>query len=163
MEQLKKLFGDKALTYGELEAALQGCKDLKLANLAAGQYVDKAKYAQLEVQLAETRAGREADAKAFGEQLTAQQKEAGIAQVLTRAQAKNLTAAKALLRLEDIAFDGERLTGLDEQLETVMRENPFLFGGTQGNPPPPTNGGNGFVSSDTARWRTEAGLPPAGQ
>ena len=163
MEQLKKLFGNKALTYGELETALQNCKDLKLANLAGGQYVDKAKYAQLEVQLAELRAGREADSKAFGEQLAAQKKDSGIAQALIKARAKNLTAAKSLLRLDDIAFDGERLTGLDEQLETVMRENPFLFGGTQDNPPPPTNGGNGFVSSDTARWRTEAGLPPAGQ
>ncbi|HWP51805.1 MAG TPA: phage scaffolding protein [Clostridia bacterium] len=163
MEQLKQLFGDKALTYGELEAALKGCKDLKLANLAGGQYVDKAKYAQLEAQLAEAKTGREADAKAFGAQLSAQKKEAGISQALTKAQAKNLTAAKALLRLDDIALDGDRLTGLDEQLEAVVRENPFLFGGAQGNPPPPANGGGSFVSSDTAKWRAEAGLPVAEQ
>ncbi|WMJ83452.1 phage scaffolding protein [Oscillospiraceae bacterium LTW-04] len=163
MEQLKQLFGEKALTYGEFETALQGCKDLKLANLAGGQYVDKAKFAQLEVQLTEAKSGREADAKAFGEQLTAQKKDAGIAQVLIRAQAKNLTAAKALLRLDEIVLDGDTLTGIDEQLEAVMRENPFLFGGAQGNPPPPANGGVGFVSDDTAKWRLEAGLPIAGQ
>lgn len=164
MEQLKKLFGEKALTYGEFEAALQGCKDLKLANLAEGQYVDKAKFAQLETQLAEAKTGREADAKAFGAKLATQKKDAGIAQALTRAQAKNLTAAKALLRLDEIALEGDALTGLDEQLEAVMRENPFLFGGAQGNPPPPVNGhGTGFVSDDTAKWRLEAGLPKAEQ
>lgn len=161
MEQLKKLFGDKALTYGEFEAAVQGCKDLKLANLAGGQYVDRAKYAQMEAQLGEAKAGREADAKAFGAQLADQKKDAGIAMALTRAQAKNLTAAKALLRLENIAFDGERLTGLDEQLETVVRENPFLFGSAPQNPPPPAGGGNGFIADDTAKWRAEAGLPAA--
>ncbi len=163
MEQLKKLFGDKALTYGEFEAALQSSKELKLANLAEGQYVDKAKFAQLEAQLLEAKAGREADAKAFGDQLSAQKKDAGIAQALSRAQAKNLTAARALLRLDDIALDGDKLTGLDEQLEAVMRENPFLFGAAQGNPPPPANGGGGFVSDDTAKWRAEAGLPATGQ
>ena len=48
MEFLKAIFGDKALTYSELEAALKDSKDVKLANLAAGGYVDKEKYAALE-------------------------------------------------------------------------------------------------------------------
>ncbi len=162
MEQLKKLFGEKSLTYAEFEAALQGCKDLKLANLAEGQYVEKAKLAQLETQLAEAKAGREADAAGFGARLAAQKKDAGIALALTQAKAKNLTAAKALLRLDEIALDGDALTGLEAQLETVMRENPFLFGAQQ-NPPPPANGGAGFVSGDPAKWRLEAGLPVSGQ
>lgn len=163
MEELKKLFGDKALTYAELEAALQGSKNLKLANLAGGQYVDKAKFAQLETQLAEAKAGREADARAFGDQLNTQKKDAGIALALTQAQAKNLTAARALLRLDDIALEGDTLTGLDAQLEAIRRENPFLFGGAAQNPPPPANGGAGNVLGDSARWRMEAGLPVAGQ
>lgn len=50
MEELKKLFGDKALTYAELEAALKDNKDVKLANLASGQYVDKAKFTTAETQ-----------------------------------------------------------------------------------------------------------------
>lgn len=163
MEELKQLFGERALSYDEFEAALQGCKDLKLANLAQGQYVDKAKFSQLETQLTQAKSVREADAKAFGEQLAAQKKDAGIAQALIRAQAKNLTAAKALLKLDEIALDGDTLSGLDAQIEAIMRENPFLFGRAQGNPPPPTNGGAGFVSDDTAKWRLEAGLPTVGQ
>lgn len=43
MEYLKPIFGDKTLTYAELEAALKDSKDVKLGNLASGQYVDKAK------------------------------------------------------------------------------------------------------------------------
>lgn len=35
MDFLKDIFGDKALTYAELEAALKDNKDVKLANLAA--------------------------------------------------------------------------------------------------------------------------------
>ncbi len=163
MQELKKLFGDRALTYSALEEALQGCADLKLANLAGGQYVDRAQYAELEAQLQEALAGRAQDAKAFGAQLLAQQKDAGVALALTRAQAKNLAAAKALLNFEGIALEGERLVGLDAQLEAVMRENPFLFGGAAQNPPPPASGGIGPVGDDTAKWRLEAGLPVAAQ
>ncbi len=36
MDFLKAIFGDKALTYAELEAALKDSKDIKLANLAGG-------------------------------------------------------------------------------------------------------------------------------
>lgn len=43
MEKLKSLFGDKALTFAELEAALQDNKEIKLVNLAAGGYVGKDK------------------------------------------------------------------------------------------------------------------------
>lgn len=163
MQELKKLFGDRALTYSALEEALQGCEELTLANLAGGQYVGRAQYAELEAQLQEVLAGRAQDAKAFGAQLLAQQKDAGITLALTRAQAKNLTAAKALLNLEGIALEGERLVGLDAQLETVMRENPFLFGGAAQNPPPPSGGGVGPAGDDTAKWRLEAGLPMAAQ
>lgn len=163
MQELKKLFGDRALTYSELEDALQGCESLKLTNLAGGQYVDRVQYVELEAQLQEVLTGRAQDAKAFGVQLATQQKDAGIALALTRAQAKNLTAAKALLNLESIALEGERLVGLDAQLETVMRENPFLFGGAPQNPPPPAGGGVGPAGDDTAKWRFEAGLPVAGQ
>ena len=46
MDYLKNIFGDKSLSYAELEAALKDNKDVKLANLAAGQYIDKAKLAR---------------------------------------------------------------------------------------------------------------------
>lgn len=45
---LKAIFGDKSLTLDELSAALDSSKDVKLANLADGRYVDKEKYSALE-------------------------------------------------------------------------------------------------------------------
>lgn len=59
---------------------------------------------------------------------------------LTGAKAKNLTAAKALLKLDAITQDGDKIIGLDDQIKAVVKENPFLFGGEQPNPPPPVPG-----------------------
>lgn len=43
MDFLKSIFGDQALTYDQLAEKLKDNKDIKLANLATGQYVDKGK------------------------------------------------------------------------------------------------------------------------
>lgn len=78
---------------------------------------------------------------------------------LTGAKAKNLTAAKALLKMDAIKLDGDKVIGLDDQLKAIAKENPFLFGDPEQNPPPPTPG-NGGANDDVAKWRAEAGLPP---
>lgn len=44
MEFLKEIYGDKALTYDELAAALKNNKSIVLGNLAGGAYVDKGKF-----------------------------------------------------------------------------------------------------------------------
>ncbi len=56
MEFLKTVFGDKPMTYAELEAALKDNKNIKLANLAGGQYVDKDK---LDTKISELAAANE--------------------------------------------------------------------------------------------------------
>lgn len=43
MEFLKKVFGDKALTFEEFRTALDGDESIRLVNLADGQYVDRGK------------------------------------------------------------------------------------------------------------------------
>ena len=48
MEELKSLFGEGSLTYEEFSQKLGEAKDIKLTNLKAGNYVDKAKYEKLE-------------------------------------------------------------------------------------------------------------------
>lgn len=48
MEELKSLFGDSSLSYEEFSQKLGEAKDIKLANLKSGNYVDKAKYEKLE-------------------------------------------------------------------------------------------------------------------
>lgn len=48
MEELKSLFGESSLSYEEFSQKLGDAKDIKLANLKSGNYVDKAKYDKLE-------------------------------------------------------------------------------------------------------------------
>ena len=49
MEFLKELLGDDL--YSQVEAKLKDNKDVKLANLASGEYVSKAKYDDKEAEL----------------------------------------------------------------------------------------------------------------
>lgn len=169
MEELKKLFGDKALTYAELEAALKDNKDVKLANLAAGQYVDKAKFSAAETQANDLKAQLEQrdkdlaelkkldaaaiqgeleklkgkyadDTKALTEKLKQQTVDSRVELALTGAKAKNLMAAKALLKMDAISMDGDKVIGLDDQIKAIAKDNPFLFGEPENNPPPPTPG-----------------------
>ena len=48
MEELKSLFGDGSLSYEEFEQKLGETKEIKLANLESGNYVDKDKYTRIE-------------------------------------------------------------------------------------------------------------------
>ena len=44
MEFLKTVFGDKALTWDEFAEAIKADKDIKIANIATGEYVGKDKF-----------------------------------------------------------------------------------------------------------------------
>ena len=46
MDELQELFGDEALNYADFSAKLSE-KGIKLANIKAGEYVDKGKYDKL--------------------------------------------------------------------------------------------------------------------
>lgn len=46
---------------------------------------------------------------------------------LTGAKVRNPKAAKALLDLEVIKLDGDKLLGLDDQLNTIKESDPYLF------------------------------------
>ena len=192
MEKLKELFGDKALTYTELEEALKGRKDIKLANLADGGFVDKGKFSAMETQVSELKAQLtqrdtdlaelkkldaaglqqkvtdlqakyDADTRALGEKLTAQATSHQIDLALTAAKAKNITAARALIKMENVKLDGEKLIGLDEQLKSIAKENPWLFGEPEKNPTPPGAAGKPVQVDEITQWRAEAGLPPLKQ
>jgi hypothetical protein len=53
MEEIKALFGESSLNYEEFSQKLGEAKDIKLANLKSGNYVDKAKYDKLETSVNE--------------------------------------------------------------------------------------------------------------
>lgn len=149
MDFLRGIFGDKALTYAELETALKDSKDIKLGNLAGGQYVDKAK---LDAKIEELKKAEEAKTQLeasikkfdgvdleglkkaatdweskYNADITRARLESALELALRDSGAKSTKAVKAFLNLDEIKLDGEKLTGLDAQMEKIKAENDFLF------------------------------------
>lgn len=58
---------------------------------------------------------------------------------LTAAKVRNPKAAKALLDLESIKLDGDKLLGLDDQLKAIKESDPYLFAEDNPNEPPKPN------------------------
>ncbi|MGG3982721.1 MAG: phage scaffolding protein [Bacillota bacterium] len=82
-----------------------------------------------------------------------QQKDFAIERALRDAKARNPKAVKALLDLENVKLDGDKLLGLDEQLKAIQESDKYLFGDEnpfdlQGGPNPHVNTGNGFPSNN---------------
>ena len=59
--------------------------------------------------------------------LASMRRDSAIDLALTKARAKSGIAAKAMLDLEQIKLEGDKLTGLDEQLEALKKDNGWLF------------------------------------
>lgn len=164
MEFLKEVFGSEALTYDQLAEKLKGSTTVKLGNLAGGAYVGADKYKALETKVtgleeqlgaANTKlAGYDPEWKAKAEQ-AAKDAEARVAAVqfdtaldaaLTAAKAKNPATVKALLKMDGLKLSDGQVIGLKEQLETIQKDNDFLFESDQpqqtpkftkpGTPPP---------------------------
>ena len=160
MEFLKEIFGDGSLTYDELAAKLKDNKDIKLANLAGGMYVDKRKLTDKENALAAAnqkingleKAVKEidgVDVKALNAQIkTLQDKydtdvaglklNSALDMALVNAKAHDVKAVKPFLDMSLIKMDGDKLTGFEEQLKNLQKEKSFLFsaltdGGKEGN------------------------------
>lgn len=160
MEFLKEIFGDGSLTYDELAAKLKDNKDIKLANLAGGMYVDKRKLTDKENELAAAnqkisgleKAVKEfdgVDVKALNAQIkTLQDKydtdvaglklNSALDMALVNAKAHDVKAVKPFLDMGLIKMDGDKLTGFEEQLKNLQKEKSFLFsappnGGQEGN------------------------------
>ena len=152
MEFLKQFFGEngeKALTYDDLQKALEGSKDVKLANLATGQWVDKGRFTakQAELDAANHTIGElQAAAKKFDgvdvEQLlgdlaalqtkydsdvSALRLDNALNAALSAAKAKNPKLARAALDVSRLKLDGETVLGLDEQLKALKESDGYLF------------------------------------
>ena len=72
---------------------------------------------------------------------------------LTAAKAKNPKAVKALLDLEKVKLDGDKLLGLDDQLKELQKSDAYLFGdsGKVGGGTNPPGAGNSEVNP----WKPE--------
>ncbi|MGI5825238.1 MAG: phage scaffolding protein [Bacillota bacterium] len=149
MEKLKALFGDNALTWAQLEEKLKDNKEVRLANLAGGGYVDKEKLDNKVAELAtanETIKGLKdtvskfdgvdveklkSDAKdwetKYNTDLAAVKLDSAVSMALVEAKAKNPKLAKAALDMSVVKMDGDKLLGLSEQLESLKKSDGYLF------------------------------------
>lgn len=139
MEILKALFGDEALTFEQFAEKVNNAADVKLGNLAGGQYIEKEKYDDVSNQLKTANANLEgydpdwqtklAQSQADGEKKLNDYKfEQSVESAINNAGAADLVSVKANLDMSKIA-QGEdgKITGLDEQLAELKTNKPFLF------------------------------------
>lgn len=156
MEFLKELFKEKALTFDEFKAAVEGKKELKLVNLADGGYVAKEKFDAKETELKNTNTQleeankqiesfkgmdvegikqaanewktkyEEAQIKSANELKTLKLEHA-VDRALLAAKVKNPKIAKSALDLTAIKLDGDDLLGLKEQIEKLKESDGYLF------------------------------------
>lgn len=155
MEKLKALFGSEALTWEQLEAKLKDNKEVKLANLADGEYVAKKKFDDKEAELKtanETINGlKETVAKFDGADIEKLKKDASdwetkyntdiaavkldsaVSMALVEAKAKNPKAVRGMLDLSIVKMDGDKLLGLSEQLENLKKSDSYMFAEVEEN------------------------------
>ena len=173
MEKLKALFGTEALTFEQLEEKLKDNKDVKLANLASGNYIDKKKY---EDEVAKSTALQgtvdglketvskfdgvdveklKQDAKdwetKYNTDLAAAKLNSAVDLELVARKAKNPKLAKAALDMSIIKLDGDNLIGLSEQLDKLKESDGYLFDTEEENKggASMSTGGNHTGSKDT--------------
>lgn len=149
MEALKALFGTEALTWEQLEDKLKDNKEVKLANLAAGSYVDKRKYDDKIAELGtanDTIKGLQETVKKFdgvdvdklkkdasdwetkyNTDIAAVKLDSAVNIALVEAKAKNPKLAKAALDMSLVKMDGDNLLGLTEQLDKLKESDGYLF------------------------------------
>lgn len=157
MDFLKVLFGDSALTYDQLASAIQTHngkaenkdKQIKIGNIGDGSYVsfDKFKAKEAELTTANTTIKNlqgeikkwdgvdvdklktaAADWETKYNQDTAKiRTDSAVEIALMRAKAKNPKAARALLDEAKIKLDGDKVLGLDDQLEALKKSDAYLF------------------------------------
>lgn len=153
MEKLKALFGSDALTFEQLEEKLKDNKEIKLANLASGNYVDKKKFddkvstMQAELDTANnTITGLQDTVKKFdgvdvkklqddvkewetkyNTDIEAGKVDSLLTSALYEAKAKNPQMLKKMLDMSVIKRDGDKLIGFSEQLEALKKSDGYAF------------------------------------
>lgn len=114
IEFLKEIFGSEALTYEQLSEKLEGNENIKLANLASGDYVSKDTLNQVE--------------QAANEKVSAFKLEQAIENAFKDAKVRDAVSVKAHLSMDNVKLnDKGELEGLNDQLEKLKTDNAYLF------------------------------------
>jgi hypothetical protein len=145
---LSKLFGDKALTYTGFSKAVTDGK-IKLADLSEGNYIDKGKLddAKSELKTAnDTIADLQGKVKEFdgvdvkqlkkdvedaqtkyNTDIGALKKSSAINLALVGAKARDVKAVLPFVNMDAVTVDGDKVLGLDEQVQNLKKDKAFLF------------------------------------
>lgn len=145
MEFLKEILGEEL--YAQVAAKLKGNDSVKLANLATGEYVSKSKYDA--EQLAKDKRIQELTDKIknfegvdvkqlqtdvenwktkYNQDLESARLDSAIQLAIAKSGTLSEKALMGLLDKDKIKFDKDgKLTGLDEQIEAIKKEDSFLF------------------------------------
>lgn len=148
-ELLKKLFGDNALTFSQFSEALSAHPEIKLANLASGEYVAKSKYDAKETELntANTTIKNLQDAakkfdgvdveglkneistlkQKYNDDIDALKLSSAVDAFIAKSGAKNAKLVKGCIDLKKVKLDGETVLGLTEQLDALRTSDSYLF------------------------------------
>lgn len=119
----KDKYNEAAEAKKKLEADLQA-RDAQLEELKKAAGTSEELKKQIEtLQTENKKAGEEWQAKVAQMQL-----DFALERALAAAKAKNAKAVKALLDMEKVKLDGDKLLGLDDQLKTLQQSDPYLFG-----------------------------------
>lgn len=178
MDELKTLFGENALTYAQFTEALEKAdkKTINLANLAKGGYVSKDKFTNKETELATANqtikdlqdAAKKWDGvdveklkgdfaalqTKYNDDLAAAKLDNALNMALVEAKAKNPKLARAALDMSVIKLDGDKLTGLSEQLEALKKSDAYLFDIEDGKGGARMNTGANHNTSNTDTFMT---------
>ncbi len=110
---------------------------------------------ELKKQIEQLQAENKKAAEAWQTKLAQMQLDFALERALAAAKAKNPKAVKALLDLEQVKLDGDKLLGLDEQLKELQKSDAYLFGdstpgkvGSGTNPP-------GAGNAEANPWKKE--------
>lgn len=152
---IKTLFGDKTLTYADFEKLATEQK-AKFVDLSEGGYVDKHKLDDKIVELGTANGTIQTlqetvkkfdgvDIEKLKSDLTSAQtkydtdvgnlkRDSAVNLALLGAKARDVKAVRPFLDLDTVKLDGEKVMGLDEQLQKLKTEKAFLFEDENTNP-----------------------------
>lgn len=146
---------EKADKVDTLESQIEDYKNqLEERDNQLNELSEKAKgNEELTAQIEELRQQNEITKTEYEEKLQKQAFEHKLESTLAQAKVKNVKAVKALLDLDSIKLDGDKLLGLDDQLKHLKENESYLF--EQEEKPKPTivtggnpNGGNSSTNND---------------
>jgi predicted RNase H-like nuclease (RuvC/YqgF family) len=103
---------------------------------------------ELKAQIEQLQAENQKAAEEWQAKMAQMQLDFAIEKALAAAKAKNPKAVKALLDLEKVKLDGDKLLGLDDQLKELQKSDAYLFGesGKVGSGTNPPGAGTGEVN-----------------